>query len=866
METEDIQEDLWIPTTCGLCYSVCALKVHRVNGTVIKIEGNPESATNRGRLCPRGVSGIMTLYDPNRVNVPLKRTNPQKGLDIDPGWTEITWEEALDAVAERLKKIRREDPRKLLMTGTVTTQDEVPFARFFTMAFGTPNGWNSGAGNHCGTAEHLYGALLHASWAKQPDTDHCRYLLNFGSGVGSGTYYTVTGMAQRIAEARVRGMKHVAVDPFLSPSAEKADEWIPIRPGTDAAFALAMLNVMLHELNVYDADYLKHHTNGPYLIGEDGLYLRDESEKAPLIWDPVDAVAKPFHSPEIKDFALEGVYSVAGARARPAFALLKEHLASMTPEWAEPITTVSAATIRRVAKEFAEQARIGSTVVIDGKALPYRPVAVMYFKGAQGHKNALLNCMALELLTEIVGASNVPGGLLGMNSCSLGYPETGRPLWIPKADRDGLMVTGYWPSSPPPYPPREVRGTDTIDLRGLIPTCPGSSGALPVVMADPQRFGVPYQIEMNLHLGSNYLMTFANPEAVAKAFQNVFQVSFALFLDESTYLSDIVLPAASYLERLSHTADWMSSNSAVGEWCYHVRQPVVDSIAERRSVCEVLLELAERLEMREELYAFINLLLKLKEPYALDPARRHSWSEIVDRRYKSLFGEARGLGWFKEHGVLKWPKRAEEVYWKPSSSARVPIYFEWFKPVAEKVKAQADGIGIELDTSAFQPLPEWRPCRAHEENSPGYDFYAIYYKLPMQTFSGTYDNPWLDEICQMNPFAYGVAINASAARLKGIEEGDWIEIASAATGHTLRGRAALTEGIHPEVIAIAGCGGHWSKHLPIADQEGKGLCFEWLMPVGLDNVDIPSLTQDSCVKVRVAKAAGGAGRHRAERE
>src|SRR3970040_1321052 len=102
------QEDFWIPTTCRLCYSVCALKVHRVNGTVVKIEGNPDSATNRGRLCPRGVSGIMSLYDPNRVNVPLKRTNPQKGLDVDTGWTEITWEEALDTIAERLKKIRQE--------------------------------------------------------------------------------------------------------------------------------------------------------------------------------------------------------------------------------------------------------------------------------------------------------------------------------------------------------------------------------------------------------------------------------------------------------------------------------------------------------------------------------------------------------------------------------------------------------------------------------------------------------------------------------------------------------------------------------------------------------------------------------------
>ena len=854
MQATMAQEDVWIPTTCGLCYSVCALKVHRVNGTVVKIEGNPDSATNRGRLCPRGVSGIMSLYDPNRVNVPLKRTNPQKGLDIDPGWTEITWEEALDTIAERLKKIRQEDPRKLLLTGTVTTQDEVPFSRIFTMAYGTPNGWNSGAGNHCGTAEHLFGALLHASWAKQPDPDYCRYLLNFGTSIGSGSYYCVTGMAQRIADARLRGMKHVAIDPFLSPSAEKADEWIPILPGTDGAAAMAMLHVLLHELNVYDSEYLKHHTNAPYLIGDDGLYVRDTKEKLPLVWDPIDSGAKSFRAPGIKDFALEGAYSVEGVCARPAFALLKEHLKPFTPEWAEPITTMPAATIRRISKEFADEARIGSTIVLDGKVLPYRPVAVMYFKGAQGHKNALLTCMALELLTEIVGASNVPGGLLGMNSRSLGHPETGQPSWTPKSDRDGLMIPGHWPNVFPPYPPKEVKATETIDLKGLIPTCPGSSGALPVVMADPQRFGVPYQIEMNFHIGSNYVMTFADPKAIAEVFKNVFQVSFSLFLDEATYFSDIVMPAASYLERLSHTADWMSSNAPVGEWCYHIRQPVVKPIAQRRSVCEILIDLVERLEMREEFYAFGNLVLELKEPYRLDSARHYSWEEIVDHRYRSLFGAEHGLEWFKQNGLIKWPKKAEEVYWKPLSEARAPIYFEWFKSLGDRVKTNAQEIGIKLDTSAFQPLPEWRPCRAHTENGAGYDLYAIYYKLPMQTFSGTYNNPWLDEASQINRFAYGVAINAATAQSKDIRDGDWIEITSVSTGNTIRGRAAVTEGVHPEVIAIAGCGGHWSKYLTNASQEGKGLCFEWLMPVGLDNLDIPSLTQDQCVKVQVAKA------------
>ena len=87
-------EDVWIPTACSLCYSHCPIRVRRVNGVVKKIEGNPECPGVNGRICPRGLSGIMLLYDPSRVNVPLKRINPDKGIVKDPGWVEISWDEA----------------------------------------------------------------------------------------------------------------------------------------------------------------------------------------------------------------------------------------------------------------------------------------------------------------------------------------------------------------------------------------------------------------------------------------------------------------------------------------------------------------------------------------------------------------------------------------------------------------------------------------------------------------------------------------------------------------------------------------------------------------------------------------------------
>src|SRR3990170_8699192 len=114
IQTPATQDDVWIPTVCYMCYNNCGIRVHRVNGVVVKIEGNPDNPHNRGRICAKGNAGIMNLYNPNRVLRPLRRTNPEKGIGVDPGWAEIGWDEALDDVADRLKKIREEDTRKLV--------------------------------------------------------------------------------------------------------------------------------------------------------------------------------------------------------------------------------------------------------------------------------------------------------------------------------------------------------------------------------------------------------------------------------------------------------------------------------------------------------------------------------------------------------------------------------------------------------------------------------------------------------------------------------------------------------------------------------------------------------------------------------
>src|SRR3990170_2087305 len=127
------KEDVWIHSICEMCKGDCGILVHRVDGVIVDIKGDPDCPNSRGKNCAKSIAGIMQLYDPNRVKTPLKRTNPEKGLGIDPGWVRISWDEALDILKEKLTKIRKEDPRKLAWAEIGEESG------FFPAVFGTPN-------------------------------------------------------------------------------------------------------------------------------------------------------------------------------------------------------------------------------------------------------------------------------------------------------------------------------------------------------------------------------------------------------------------------------------------------------------------------------------------------------------------------------------------------------------------------------------------------------------------------------------------------------------------------------------------------------------------------------------------------------
>ncbi len=412
----------WIPTTCNMCFNNCSIKAHVIDGVIVELTGNPDSPVGYGHICGKGAAGIMQQYDPNRITKPMKRTNPEKGIDIDPGWVEISWDEAYDLVDEAFSKAVAEYPGALGSMSMVASQTG---SLVKGMALGALYGAYEPANaiaDLCGTGVHQVSYIYTGAGNAKPDYEYCNYLIQFGTNAGVATRHGFNMTAELFSKRRAEGMRLVNFDPHMSAGAEAADLWVPIRPSTDAAAALAMANVLVNELGIFDAEYLTNRTNGPALVSDETqrILRHPESNKA-LYMDASDNTAKPYD--ECVQPVLEGTFEVDGTACKTAFTLYKAHISRYTPEYQEEITTVPAATIRRIAKEFGEAAHIGETIEVGGVTMPYRPVCVDLFSGLTRHKHAYHACWSVIMLNVIVGAANSVGGLIGFDPACNGITD-----------------------------------------------------------------------------------------------------------------------------------------------------------------------------------------------------------------------------------------------------------------------------------------------------------------------------------------------------------------------------------------------------------------------------------------------------------
>ena len=844
MPSETTQQEEWMYSYCMGCMQAdCSTKVYLKNGVVTNIEGNPESPTNAGKVCPRAIVSIMGLYNPYRVKTPLKRTNPEKGPDIDPGWVEISWEEAISTVSDRFKKIREDDPRKLAVwEGWGAAEDflitckeiekSVNYTQgflIFPRAFGTPN--ELFGRNTC--AIHYAANLVHGQMPEYiTDLEHCKYLIAPGRTVGPNI--ATTHATKRFLDAVDRGMKLVTLDPRFSPEAAKGYRWLPIRPGTETAFALAMIHVMFYELKKFDEWFVKNRTTGPYLIGPDGYYVRDKSTRKPLIWDSVDNKAKTFDDTSIKDYALEGEYEVERVKANPALHLLKEHVKECTPEWAEEITTLPAATTREVTQEFVEHAQIGSTIEIDGFKFPLRPAQFTGSgRGTMSQRGGNYLGLVGNIVNMLVGAIEVPGGVTGKRC-----PGPGANILEPNEDgvvKPIMEVLGL----PFKYPP------DHADMREFYPHAHATPYMLAQVLLNPEKYPLPYKLEAMLFCGANSIRSACDRDLFIEAFKKVpFLVSFAISFDEAAMMSDILLPESQFLERRYarfYTPTQQNIDDSVRGLIMAMGRNAVKPLFNTKRMDDILIEIADRagfLTGPDGINDCFNFVFMLEGKNKLELDKKYTIDEMLDKRVKQIFGDEYSFDYLLEHGVIyKWDatgKRGYNYYYWPDNKTRHPIYFDALKASGDRMRENLKKYNIKIPAwenqedyfKYYEALPPWIPSPEYTA-PPEYDMYVCNWKTNFMPFgiANTQENAWLAEIRELDAYEMYVWINTETAGKKGFEDEAlvWVE---SRWGRTM-GKLRFTELIHPEVVGIAAC--HGSSSSMMSPDARKGTFFNILL-------------------------------------
>lgn len=782
-------------TTCWIGKQDCGMSARRIDGRVVKFEGMNGHPRNEGTLCPKGEAQIVSIYDPNRVKTPLVRTNP-KGQTGE--WRTATWDEALEMVAAKYAEVAADDPSLVLwQKGRSKAKD------FYDEAFVKTLGCSKlGHGAYCSDTGYRaveYTTGLHG--VLHPDLLNSRYVLSWGwniTSAGGNKFCWLTWPRQLVKARENNGLKIVQIDPRLRPAGPFADEWVPIKAGGDLAMALAMCHELIAE-GFIDEPYLTKYTNAPYLVGEDGLTLTetvgdgDEAQDIPLVWDA--AVSRAVMYTEATEPALEGRYQVGDQIVRTGFELFKAHVEQYTPNWAEDKSGVDASTIRRLAREFGEQASIGSTTIVDGIEVPYRPVGVMAYHMAQ-QELGFQAVRAMTIMTMLVGATGAVGGQL--SDFTWGIHKN-------YAAFENLKV------EEPPY-------DFTLKNSKFFPINTGFPGIVARVMQDPERYEVENLPRMAILHMVNPVIAFASqPDFIASYEKFEFVAVISPWLSETADLfADVVLPSATiekYEGPISAGDGYIDAKV--------LRLPPMDPLFESRGEIDIYLDLTEKMGLLhgEDGYLDrINGRLGLTDTeFALPDGEKPTPRDILDRWSKAQ--GLTGIDYFEENGVwVKGPispaKRYGYVTDPPFGGAVHRLYGE---SLLKAQRLQQEMGADEVYWRDYTAFPTWRA--ATMEGSPAdYEFTLISYKLVEHKQSRTGMIPLLAELSGHQR----IEMNPSPAKRLGLSEGDVVTVEShnALTGETrsLVTVLSLTEGIRPDVVGMPHHFGMWTH--PVSKGSG----------------------------------------------
>jgi anaerobic selenocysteine-containing dehydrogenase len=611
-------------TTCYMCACRCGIRVHLRDGELRYIDGNPAHPLNKGVICAKGASGIMKQVSPARLTRPLRR---KAGAERGAGEFEpISWDEAFSMLETRLGAIRASDPKKFaLFTGRDQMQ---ALTGLFARQFGTPNYAAHGGFCSVNMAAGMIYTIGGSFWEfGGPDLERAKLFVMLGTAEDHHS----NPLKIAISKFKRDGGRFISINPVRTGESAIADEWIPIRPGTDGALLLALNHEIIAQ-GLYDREFVARYTNGGQLVIVDpastrhGLLATDEDAdpvnplypQNQLWWDRHTNRAVLSHTPDA-DPALFGEFTLRdGTRVRPAFQLLAERAAAHSAEWAADITGIAAATIRRLAREMGITARDEKIELPiawtdcwgnEHQTVTGNPVAFHAMRGLAAHSNGFQTVRSLAILMSLLGTIDRPGGFRHKAPFPRAIPPSAKTPTGPEGVQPNTPLAGLalgWPGSPEDLFVDAEGNPVRID-KGFSWEYPLSvHGLMHNVITNAWR-GDPYPLDTlmifmanmawNSTMNTAEVRKMLNDRGADGEYKIPFLVVCDAFQSETTAFADLVLPDTTYLER----HDVMSMlDRPISEFdgpMDAVRVPVLPPKGECKPFQEVLIELASRLKL-----------------------------------------------------------------------------------------------------------------------------------------------------------------------------------------------------------------------------------------------------------------------------
>ncbi|WP_455381018.1 molybdopterin oxidoreductase family protein [Acidihalobacter prosperus] len=863
-------------TTCYMCACRCGIKVTVEDNQVRFIQGNRNHPVNKGVLCAKGNAGIMKQNSPAKLRAPLLR---KSGSERGSGeFEEISMERALDILTERLQKIRETDPKKLAY---FTGRDQMQaLTGLWATQFGTIN-W-AAHGGFCSVnmaAGGLY-TTGYAFWEfGDPDWDRTKYFMMWGVAEDHASNPIKIG----IEKIKRRGAKFVGVNPVRTGYQAVADEWVAIRPGTDALFALSMVHVLLkHEQ--FDWEFLVRYTNTPWLVVNtpdekgDGLFVRDEEGK-PLAWD---MASEAFVDATRADIQPALFWEGKGPDGRPVKSAMKvlaeKYLADeYAPENAAQVTGISAETIERLALEMAHVAFL-ETIEVETEWTDWagrkhdkfigRPVSMHAMRGISAHSNGFQACRAIHLLQVMLGSIDCPGGHLAKPP----YPKH-----IPPSIRPAKEMAPNTPLKSPPLGFPKSPEDLVIDAEGnplrldkaYSWDAPIANHGLMHMVINNAVKGDPYPIDTLMFFMANMswnssMNTKETQEMLCARDENgdykiPFLVVSDAFHSEMVNFADLVIPDTTYLERydcISMLDRPISEPDAAAD---SIRQPVIEPDRDVMAWQEVQVELASRLKFP----AFTNpdgsRKFKDYQDFIVNFERApgigflSGWRLDDEGNEVHLRGKPNPKQWDRyienqaffayhlpEHtryyrfANKDYLQLAKHAGWVGSDE---PIIMELYSETLQKFRLAGQGLydgpqpsrqeHKERLSSYFSPLPEYyKPLEQSRINEDEYPFHAINQRPMFMYHSWDSQNAWLRQIVAQN-YLY---MNRQQAVQMGIEDMSWVWVES--HNGRIRVQVKLMEGVERNTVwtwnAIGKQSGAWGLKSQ-ANEATKGFLMNHLI-------------------------------------